>query len=63
MQFTWEQTSMFSQQHKGMIGYMAVELAYKAIHNESIDPIVDTDCKFYNAENMNDPDIAKLIYD
>ncbi len=54
---------MFSQQHKGMIGYMAVELAYKAIHNESIDPIVDTDCKFYNAENMNDPDIAKLIYD
>lgn len=45
------------------IGYLAVELAYKAINGETIDEVVDTGCKFYNFENINDPDIAQLVYD
>ena len=45
------------------IGYMAVELAYKAIKGEPIDEIVDTGCKFYNHENIDDPDIIQLVYD
>ena len=45
------------------IGYLAVELAYKAIKGEQIDAVVDTGCKFYNHENIGDPDIAQLIYD
>jgi len=46
-----------------MIGYYAVELAYKAIMGEQIDEIVDTGCKFYTSENMEQPDIAQLLYD
>lgn len=45
-----------------MIGYYAVELAYKAIKGESIEEIVDTGCVFYNHENMTDADIAQLLY-
>lgn len=45
-----------------MIGYLAVELAYKAYKGE---PVTDSDtgCKFYNSENMDQPDIAQLLYD
>ncbi|MEA4939832.1 MAG: ABC transporter substrate-binding protein [Christensenella sp.] len=46
-----------------MIGYYAVELAYKAIQGESIPAVVDTGCQFYTVDNMDDPDIAKLLYD
>ena len=46
-----------------MIGYYAVELAYKAIQGESIPAVVDTGCQFYTADNMDNPDIAKLLYD
>ena len=46
-----------------MIGFYAVELAYKAIQGESIPAVVDTGCQFYTADNMDDPDIAKLLYD
>lgn len=46
-----------------MIGYLAVELAYKSINGEKVDELVDTGFKFYNAENMNEPDIAQLLYD
>ena len=45
------------------IGYLAVELAYKAIKGEPIDEIVDTGSKFYNHENIDDPEIAHLVYD
>jgi len=45
------------------IGYLAVELAYKAIKGEKIDAVVDTGCKFYNYENIDNPDIAQLVYD
>ncbi|MFP4301784.1 MAG: ABC transporter substrate-binding protein [Spirochaetaceae bacterium] len=44
------------------IGYKAVELAYKAYQGESVSD-VDTGAKFYTAENMDDPDIAPLLYD
>lgn len=46
-----------------MIGYWAVELAAKAIKGEDIPEIVDTGCKLYTVENMDDPDIAQLLYD
>ena len=45
------------------IGYKAVELAVKAINGEQIPEIVDTGCQFYNADNMDDPSIAPLLYD
>jgi ribose transport system substrate-binding protein len=44
------------------IGYKAVELAHKAAQGESVSD-VDTGAKFYTAENMDDPDIAPLLYD
>jgi ribose transport system substrate-binding protein len=46
-----------------MIGYLAVELAVKAINGETLDEFVDTGCKFYDSSNMDDPDIAQLLYD
>jgi ribose transport system substrate-binding protein len=45
------------------IGYLAVELAYKAIKGETVDAVVDTGCKFYNYENIDDRDISQLVYD
>jgi ribose transport system substrate-binding protein len=44
------------------IGYKAVELAVKAARGESVSD-VDTGAKWYDASNMDDPDIAILIYD
>ena len=46
-----------------MIGYLAVELAVKALAGEEIPEIVDTGCQFYNSENMDDEKIAPLLYD
>lgn len=46
-----------------MIGYYAVELAVKTLNGEAVDEIVDTGCKFYNKDNMNDEDIAALLYE
>lgn len=45
-----------------MIGYRAVELAYKAYKGEKVADI-DTGAKFYNYQNMDDDDIKGLIYD
>jgi ribose transport system substrate-binding protein len=45
-----------------MIGYDAMELAYKAIKGEPVANI-DTGAKFYNYANMDEPDIAQLLYD
>lgn len=45
-----------------MIGYLSVELAFKAINGEKVADS-DTGCKFYNASNMAQPDIAQLLYD
>lgn len=44
------------------IGYLAVELAYKAAMGEAVAD-VDTGAKWYTAENIDDPDIAILVYD
>ena len=45
------------------IGYLAVSLAYKAVKGEKLEAMYDTGCKFYNYENIDDPDIARLVYD
>jgi ribose transport system substrate-binding protein len=45
------------------IGYLAVELATKALAGETLDPITDTGCQFYTAANMDDAKIAPLLYD
>ena len=44
------------------IGYKAVELSYKAWKGESVSD-VDTGAKYYTAENMDEADIAPLLYD
>ena len=44
------------------IGFKAVELAYKAVKGESVAD-VDTGAKFYDASNMDQEDIAILLYD
>ncbi len=49
-------------QNPYMIGYLAVELAYKAANGESVAD-VDTGALFYNADNMDEADIAQLLYD
>jgi ribose transport system substrate-binding protein len=44
------------------IGYKAVELAYKAANGEEVSD-VDTGAKWYDASNIDDEDIALLVYD
>ena len=44
------------------IGYLAVELAVKASKGEPVED-VDTGAKWYTMENIDDPDIALLVYD
>jgi len=44
------------------IGYKAVELAVKAARGEAVSD-VDTGAKWYNAANMDQADIAVLLYD
>jgi ribose transport system substrate-binding protein len=44
------------------IGYKAVELAYRAAQGEEVSD-VDTGARFYNSENMDDEEIAPLLYD
>lgn len=46
-----------------MIGYYAIELAVKTLKGETVDAIVDTGCRYYTAENMDDPAIAALLYE
>jgi len=45
-----------------MIGYYAVELAVKAARGETVSDI-DTGAKWYDASNMDQADIAILLYD
>ena len=44
------------------IGYLAVELAVKAANGEEVAD-VDTGAQWYTAENIDDPEIALLVYD
>lgn len=46
-----------------MIGFDAVELAVKTLNGETVDAIVDTGCKYYDTSNMENPDIAALLYE
>ena len=43
-------------------GYKAVELAVKAANGEKVAD-VDTGSKWYNAKNIDNEDIAILLYD
>ena len=44
------------------IGYLSIELAVKAAKGEEVED-VDTGAQWYTAENIDDPDIAMLVYD
>lgn len=44
------------------IGYNTVELAVKAAKGEAVSD-VDTGCRWFTAENMDDPEIAPNLYD
>jgi ribose transport system substrate-binding protein len=44
------------------IGFKAVELAYKAVKGQPVAD-VDTGAKFYDSTNIDNPDIAQLVYD
>ena len=44
------------------IGFLAVELAYKAAKGEAVAD-VDTGAKFYDASNMDQPEFGPLLYD
>ena len=44
------------------IGFQAVTLAYKASKGESV-ANVDTGAKWYDSTNIDDPEIAKLLYE
>ncbi len=44
------------------IGYKAVELAYQAVKGQMVKD-VDTGAKFYDSTNMDQADIAQLLYD
>ncbi len=45
-----------------MIGYLAVELAYKAANGEAVAD-VDTGAQWYTKDNIDEPNIALLVYD
>ncbi len=49
-------------QNPYQIGYLAVELAVKAANGEAVED-ADTGAKWYTAANIDDPDIAMLVYD
>jgi ribose transport system substrate-binding protein len=44
------------------IGFLAVELAYKAAKGQAVAD-VDTGAKFYDASNMDQPEFGPLLYD
>ena len=44
------------------IGFLAVDLAYKAYKGEKVQD-VDTGAKFYDASNMDQPEFQPLLYD
>ena len=44
------------------IRYLSIELAVKAAKGEEVED-VDTGAQWYTAENIDDPDIAMLVYD
>lgn len=45
------------------MGYLTVETAYKLYKGEDVQTSIDTGCYWYDSSNMEDPDIAPLLYD
>lgn len=45
------------------IGYETVEAAVKAIKGEPVEENIDTGFFYYDASNMDDPEIAEVLYD
>lgn len=45
------------------IGYQTVQAAVAALKGEQLPPVIDTGFYFYDAENMNNPEIAAVLYD
>jgi ribose transport system substrate-binding protein len=45
------------------IGYKCVESAVKALAGETLDPVTDTGFFYYDASNIDDPEIAALLYE
>lgn len=45
------------------MGRAAVETAVKLINGEEVPEFIDTGCCWYDASNMDDPEIAPLLYD
>jgi ribose transport system substrate-binding protein len=45
------------------IGYQTVQAAVSALKGEALPPVIDTGFYYYDASNMNDPDIAAVLYD
>ncbi|MDP9806453.1 ribose transport system substrate-binding protein [Trueperella bonasi] len=50
-------------QNPYLMGYIAVETAVKAARGEEVEPVIDSGFYWYDAENLDDPDIQKAIYD
>jgi len=48
-------------QNPAKMGYTAVKLMVDHLHNEKIEPAVDTGAFLVTKENMNDPEIAPLL--
>lgn len=45
------------------MGYKAVEAAVKLIKGEKVPEVIDTGCYWYDSTNMDDENIAPLLYD
>jgi len=45
------------------IGYQTVQAAVAALKGEALPPVIDTGFYYYDAKNMNDPQIAAVLYD
>ena len=45
------------------IGYQTVQAAVAALKGEALPPVIDTGFYYYDANNMNNPEIAAVLYD
>lgn len=45
------------------IGYKVVEAAIKVSNGEDVESFIDTGFKWYDKSNMDDEDIAPLLYE
>lgn len=50
-------------QNPYLMGYKSVEMAIEAIHGNPIPKVIDSGYYWYDATNMDEPDIAKALYD